>query len=193
MANDLKSARFWARELIENAVFPGAKAIDATMGNGYDTSWLCELVGEEGHVYAFDIQREAMERTEERLKETGLWGRAELFCLGHERMEEIVKEPVDAIVFNLGWLPGAEHGLTTRTATTIQAVEAAVRLLKEEALLTICVYPGHDEGKRELEALLNWAEQLDDKRFDAMLKCYLNQPNDPPQMIVVRKKKSKKK
>ena len=43
---DFKSARHWAEELIRQAVEPGARVIDATMGNGYDTQWLAELVGE---------------------------------------------------------------------------------------------------------------------------------------------------
>ena len=193
MATDFKSARFWAKEIIENAVFPGACAIDATMGNGHDTAWLCELVGERGKVYAFDVQQEAVDRTAVRLEQAGFRQRAELFCLGHEHMAEAIHQQADAIVFNLGWLPGAEHGVTTQTSTTLLAVEAALSLLKEEAVMTICIYPGHEEGTRELHALLDWAAKLDDRRYDAMIKCYVNQPNDPPRMLAIRKKKTKKK
>ena len=193
MATDFKSARFWAKEIMEEALFPGARALDATMGNGYDTLWLCELVGDGGRVYAFDIQQDAVDRTAERLEKAGVSARASLFCMGHERMLEVVHEPVDAVLFNLGWLPGAEHGVTTRTSTTLQAVEAALSLLKEEAVMTVCIYPGHEEGTRELNALLDWASGLDDKRYDAMLRHYVNQPNDPPQMLAIRKKKTKKK
>lgn len=192
MANDFRSARFWAREMIEAAMFDGAVAVDATMGNGHDTQWLCELAGENGRVYAFDVQPEAVERTRERLAEIGLLGRAELFCAGHERMAEFVHEQADAIVFNLGWLPGAEHGLTTQTSTTLMAVNAALELLKEDGLMTVCIYPGHEEGMRELHALMEWASALDEKRYDALLKTYLNQSNDPPRMLAIRKKKTKK-
>lgn len=193
MATDFKSARFWAKEMIEEALFPGARVVDATMGNGYDTLWLCELVGGSGKIYAFDIQQEAVDHTADRLEKAGVRERAELFCMGHERMLEAVHEPVDAVLFNLGWLPGAEHGVTTQTSTTLQAVEAALALLKEEAVMTVCIYPGHEEGTNELHSLLEWAGKLDDKRYDAVLKHYVNQPNDPPQMLAVRKKKTKKK
>ena len=193
MANDFRSARFWAREMIENAMFEGARAIDATMGNGHDTQWLCELAGESGRVFAFDIQPEAVERTQQRLTEAGLAERASLFCAGHERMCEFVDEAVDAVVFNLGWLPGAEHGVTTHTDTTLKAVDAALSLLKEDGLMTVCIYPGHDEGTRELNALLEWGANLDDRRYDVLLKTYLNQPNDPPRMMAVRKKKTRQK
>lgn len=193
MATDFKSARFWAKEIIEDALYPGACVVDATMGNGYDTAWLCELVGESGTVYAFDIQQEAVENTAHRLEKAGLRDRASLHCIGHEHMLEVVDVQVDAVLFNLGWLPGAEHGVTTQTVTTLKAVEAALALLKEEAVMTICIYPGHEEGTNELLALQKWASQLDDKRYDVLLKRYLNQPNDPPQMLAIRKKKSKKK
>ena len=188
MAQDFRSARFWAAEMMEAALFPGARAVDATMGNGRDTLWLCQRVGPEGHVYAFDIQPEAVARTRERLQGEGLADRATLFCRGHQHMAEAVSEPVDGVMFNLGWLPGALHAVTTRTETTLAAVEAALGLLKPGGLLTVCVYPGHDEGARELDALTDWAAGLDPGRYDALLKCYMNQPNDPPRMIAVKKK-----
>ena len=147
MLQDFRSARFWAADLIEQAMYPGARAIDATMGNGHDTCWLCRLAGSNGYVYAFDIQPDALIRTLARLKTEGLDNRACLICKGHEHMAEFVQEPVDAIVFNLGWLPGTEHAITTKVDTTMLAVKAALRLLKPGGLMTICVYPGHEEGE----------------------------------------------
>ena len=191
MSNDFRSARFWASALIEPALHDGARAIDATMGNGQDTLWLCQRVGATGRVYAFDIQPEAVARTRERLLSAGMLERASLNCLGHERMSEAVPEPVDVVMFNLGWLPGAAHGVTTRVETTLMAVTAALDLLKPDGLMTICVYPGHDEGARELKALINWAENLDPKRYDAMLRRYMNQPNDPPQLIAIKRNRQK--
>ncbi len=173
---------------METALFPGARAVDATMGNGRDTLWLCQRVGPNGHVYAFDIQPEAVERTARRLRDAGLSARTTLFCQGHQRMADYVPEPVDAVMFNLGWLPGAEHVVTTRTETTLQAVDAALGLLKPQGLLTVCLYPGHEEGMRELKALTEWAGRLDSKIYDALLERYMNQPNDPPQLIAVKKK-----
>lgn len=192
MSADFRSARFWARELIERALLPGGCAIDATMGNGHDTQWLCELVGETGRIYAFDVQAEAVARTAERLKEHALEQRAKLYCAGHERMTEFVPEKVDAIVFNLGWLPGAEHGVTTQVETTLKAAEAALELLVDGGVMTTCIYPGHDEGARERDALIKWAQSLDDRLYDAMIRTYLNQPNNPPLMLAIRKKLQKK-
>ena len=192
MSFDLKSARHWAEELLRQAVGPGARIIDGTMGNGYDTLWLAQLAGDEGRVYAFDIQAEAVERTRARLREAGGENRAVLFHAGHERIAELVPEPVDAAVFNLGWLPGTDKALRTRAETTLIAVNAALDKLKEGGLLTICAYPGHEEGRVERAALMDWARALPPQRYDAMIRAYLNQPNDPPVLFAIKKNLSKK-
>ena len=69
----------------------------------------------------------------------------------------------------------------------MQAVEGCLDLLKEGGLLTICAYPGHEEGKEELNTLIEWASTLDAKKYDAMIRCYLNQPNDPPVLFAIKK------
>ncbi len=192
MPVDLKSARHWAREIIMEAVPEGGTAIDATMGNGHDTLWLCQRVGDAGRVYAFDVQPEALESTRARLEQAGVAGRAELILDGHQHMADHVSRPVDAILFNLGWLPGVAHAVTTRAETTLAAVNAALTLLKPGGAMTICVYPGHEEGTREREALLEWAARLDSARYDACVKAYLNIRNDPPVMIAVAARMAKR-
>ena len=193
MANDFRSARVWAAELIEGALTPGGRAVDATLGNGHDALWLCGLVGEAGRVYGFDVQAEAIECTRARLREAGVEARAELILDGHEHMDaHIAPESIDAVMFNLGWLPGAPHAVTTRVETTLRAVNAALDLLREDGLLSICVYPGHAEGAREREALLAWARALDERAYDTMLRCYLNQSGDPPLLIAVKKNRRRR-
>ena len=194
MANDFRSARFWAAELIEGALHEGAQAVDATLGNGHDALWLCSLVGESGRVYGFDVQAEAVQRSRARLQEAGMEERAQLILDGHQNMENYIEpQSADVVMFNLGWLPGAAHGVTTQMQTTLQAVNAALKVLREDGLLTICVYPGHEEGAREREALLNWARNLNEREYDTMLRCYLNQSGDPPLLIAVKKNKARKK
>ena len=114
--------------------------------------------------------------------------RAKLFLSGHQYMADFVQESADCVLFNLGWLPGAAHCVTTKTQTTLTAVQAALAILKDGGLLTICVYPGHEEGMRELDALIEWASALNPQAFDVIHKRYLNQRNNPPQLIAVRKR-----
>ena len=54
--------------------------VDATMGNGYDTLFLAQLAKK---VYAFDIQKQALEQTTKRLTEAKV-DNVELLLTGHE-------------------------------------------------------------------------------------------------------------
>ncbi len=138
MSYELRSARYLAADILRNALSPGDTAVDATMGNGHDTLFLCQLVGETGRVYAFDVQTQAVENTKKRLEEAGVLSRAALFRLGHEHMAEKVTESISAAVFNLGWLPGGDHSVTTHWETTKKAVESALALLKPMGVLVSC-------------------------------------------------------
>ena len=189
---ELRNARCLAADYLRRALRPGDTAVDATLGNGGDTLALCELVGETGRVIGFDVQETALERTRERLEQAGMLGRAQLLLCGHKRMREHVHEAPQAVVFNLGWLPGAAHAVTTRTETTLAAVTAAAELVAPGGIVTVCIYPGHEEGARERDALLAWARELDERSYDVMLRAYLNQSGDPPLMIAIKKNRKRK-
>ena len=186
---ELRNARWLAADYMRRTVRPGDTVVDATMGNGKDTLFLAELVGETGHVFAFDVQQEAVARTRERLTEAGLDGRATLLLAGHETMAAHVPEPVAAVMFNLGWLPGAAHAVTTKTETTLSAVQAAVHLIAPGGIVTVCVYPGHEEGQRELQALLSYASGLSVREFNVLHHRFLNAPAHTPQLILVQRNK----
>ncbi len=183
----LRNARALAEDYLRRSVREGDTVIDATMGNGGDTEMLCRLVGEQGHVYAFDVQRQAVERTAERLKAAGLSGRAMLLCAGHETMEAHVEGPVQAVVFNFGWLPGSDHAVTTRCDTSLAAAGAALRLVREGGIVSLCVYPGHEEGARELRLLLDWSAGLPVRRFNVLYHHFINAADSTPGLILIQK------
>ena len=187
MANDFRSARFWAQEMIEAALYEGAVAVDATMGNGHDTLFLCELVGEEGKVIAFDVQAQAVESTRRRLMENGMLGRASLYHMGHERMEEAGAQDVSAIVFNLGWLPGGDKNVTTLWETTKVALEKALSLLKKNGVLLLCAYPGHQEGDRERAEVINFLASLPPQQYNVLHQRFLNAGPGAPENFVIQR------
>src|SRR5690606_17516698 len=123
-----------AHELIARRLRPGGRAIDATVGNGHDTLFLAACVGTAGHVDGFDIQPEAIAATA--AKTTGL-PQVRLHLRGHEAMGQVVTEPVDVILFNLGYLPSGDKDLATRPGTTLAALDAALGLLSETGLLAV--------------------------------------------------------
>lgn len=183
----LRNARHLAADYMKRTIRPGDTVVDATMGNGKDTLFLAKLVGETGHVYAFDVQEEAVSRTRERVIEAGFADRTTLLLAGHETMAQHVPQGVQAIMFNLGWLPGAAHIVTTKTDTTLAAVDAAVSLLAPGGIVTVCIYPGHDEGKRELSALSSYASGLSVRMYNVAHHCFLNASGETPQLILIQR------
>ncbi len=166
---------------------PGDSAVDATMGNGYDTLRLCRLVGDGGMVYAFDTQSAAVERTRIRLRANGMESRAQLHHMGHEHMAEVVPPNVKLVLFNLGWLPGGDKGVTTRTETTLRALKAALSLLQVGGMVSMCVYPGHEEGAREQSALLQFAQSLPPKQFTVLWHQFINGGIGAPACLMIEK------
>ena len=187
----LKSARFIAADCLRRFLMPGDIAVDATMGNGHDTQLLCELVGESGHVFAFDIQPQAVEQTKNRLHDAGLLSRAELFCCGHQHMAEHIKQPVDAVVFNLGWLPGGNKAITTLWDTTETAVNQALTLLKPEGICSICVYPGHEAGDFERKKLDEMLCALRPQAYNVLHHRFINAGPGAPECYLIQKQPEK--
>lgn len=184
----------FAHELAAARVQPGDIAVDATAGNGVDTAYLARLVGPKGRVHAFDIQEAALEATAGRLRKElpGQEDRVSLHLASHDRMLELVPEEahgrVAAVMFNLGYLPGAAQEVITRPDTTLPALQSALELLRAGGVLTVAVYPGHDGGRAEADAVEAWAAALPTARYQAMCYRFLNAVNNPPYLIAIDKK-----
>ena len=187
MAFELKSARFLARDALLRAVKEGDAVVDATMGNGHDTLFLAEQVGSSGRVYAFDIQQKAVESTGLLLREHGMSDRVSLFCRSHSVMAETVPEKVSAVVFNLGWLPGGDHSVTTRCESTEKAVLSALELLLPGGIVTVCVYPGHPEGEQERVMLTALLAALSNRQYNVLHQRFLNAGEGAPECFIVQK------
>ena len=74
-----------AHQLLSEVIEKEDVVVVATMGNGYDTLFLANF---SQHVYAFDVQEEALNATEERLAQAGQTAR--LILDGHENLERYV-------------------------------------------------------------------------------------------------------
>lgn len=151
-----------AHRLVEEALAEGALAIDATAGNGHDTLFLAQRVGENGCVLAFDIQAAAIESTRVRVTDAGLGRRVRFFRESHANLASHAEAgSVSAILFNLGYLPGGDHGVITEGGETLKALKAALPLLRPGGVLTVVCYPGHEGGAEESEAVLAWSRSLE--------------------------------
>lgn len=157
----LPRATTLAHQIVSSHVPAGGLAVDATAGNGHDTEFLARLVGPSGKVHAFDVQELALASARARLTFAGLDRRVTWHQAGHEEMERHVEGKADVVMFNLGYLPGGDHALTTRAQTTVAACRAAARLLGESGLLSLVMYRGHPGGAEEAQAVIEWAQSLD--------------------------------
>ena len=179
---------YWCHEIIRSQVPAGGTYVDATMGNGNDTLFLCTMAGEAGKVYAFDIQEKALEKTKELLVSHGAADRAELILDGHQNMDRYIEEnTADAVLFNFGYLPGGSHDLATTPATSIEAVSKALKILKPGAMLCLCIYSGGDTGFEEKEKLLAYIKELPPKEYTVIVNQYYNRKNNPPLPVFVFK------
>jgi tRNA1(Val) A37 N6-methylase TrmN6 len=148
-----------AHHLVCQALCVGDLAIDATAGNGHDTLMLAERVGESGRVLAFDVQAAAIEAARARIAAAGFESRVDFHHASHARMAEFAApEAAAAVMFNLGYLPGGDHHLTTDSSETLRALEAAATCLKPGGILTVVCYPGHPAGAVEASAVENWLQ-----------------------------------
>ena len=140
-----------AKLLMETNLKEKDLVIDATCGNGNDSVFLIDRI-KDGHLFCFDIQKEAIENTDKLLKEKG-YSNYTLFNESHENMDKVLKEYVDKIsliVFNLGYLPGFDKSVKTNYKSTITAIRKSLKLLNNKGHIVITLYPGHKEGKEEV-------------------------------------------
>lgn len=178
----------WCTHFIEEHVCNGDICIDATMGNGNDTLTLSRLCGENGQVYAFDIQKQALENTKTRLITNNAPMNYKLLLKSHTEMDQYAEnDSVSCIVFNFGYLPGGDHNMATKSNTSLQALETALKLLKKKGILSLCIYSGGDTGFEERDAILNWLKNLDSKKYLVIKTEYYNRPNNPPMPVLVVK------
>lgn len=170
-----------AHRFIKSHVCPGDLCIDATAGRGNDTAFLCELVGPAGRVMAFDIQPEAIESTRLLLEARSLSDRASLILDSHANLAQYAGAgTVSCITFNFGYLPGGNHQIATQAASSIAAIEAGLRLLKDGGVMSLCIYYGGDTGFEEKNALLAYLKTIDSKQFTVLVTEFANRPNNPP-------------
>ncbi len=174
----------FAHDMLAAHVEKTDRTIDATAGNGKDTLFLARI---SAHVFAFDIQKEALARTRQLLAEAGA-DNVTLIHDSHHNIPLYVHDDIKAVVFNLGYLPGGDKHLTTKAPTTIEAVENATEILCAGGIIVIMVYPGHPEGRTEEKALDRYVKTLPADRFHVVKYQPLNR-KDAPYPIIIEKRK----
>jgi predicted methyltransferase len=169
-----------AHQLLQPHLHPGDLAVDGTAGQGHDTLFLAQAVGPTGQVLAFDPQPAALAATQARLNQAGITtasflkseilnlksgSRPASVCLvqaGHENAPTLLADlpPPQAVVLNLGYLPGADHALTTTSSTTLAFLTWAAAKLAPGGVISILAYRAHPGGEEEAQAVASFAQKL---------------------------------
>jgi hypothetical protein len=191
-----------AHDLIREVLHPGDYAIDATVGNGHDTVFLIEQISPSGKVFGFDIQQSAIDSTKIKVgsyqfdesEDSKAPVQPECLTLLHanhaymgEKIPPHYHGKINAIMFNLGYLPGGDKRIITCTDSTITALNNACRLLSSTGIITVLAYPGHQGGDLETEHVENWCKQLDENQFKISMVYSSAYNKSAPRLFVIRK------
>lgn len=168
-------------EFLTAHLAPGGFYIDATCGNGHDTEFLCRLAGPQGKVLALDIQPKAVEATNARLTAAGLDGIGRAVQADHARLGELAAPgSADCVLFNFGWLPGADHGVHSTAAGSLPALQAALELLKPRGILAAVLYSGQVIGDSEKQAALAFFRSLPLTKYTVLVCDFANWADTAP-------------
>lgn len=161
----------------------GDTVIDATAGAGHDTLFLAELALSKtaGSVHALDIQKEALIQTKARLERHLPAEKREKIFLYHRSHETFPEtdSPPSLIVYNLGYLPGGNKEKTTESRSTLASLRFALNILPPKGMISLMIYPGHPEGEIEKSVIINWLENLPEKKFYILQHLPLLGVNSP--------------
>ena len=183
---DLTAVKF-VQDFLTSRLAEPKLLVDATCGNGGDTAFLCRLTAPEGRVLGFDIQPEAIASTERNLAAKGL--SAELHCDSHANLLQYVTPgTADAVMFNFGWLPGADHNVFSHASSSIPALEAALDALRPGGVLSAILYSGRVIGSDEKTEILNWMRALPLSRCTVLVCGFANWAETAPLPCFVLKK-----
>lgn len=143
-------------------------AVDMTMGNGNDTLFLAENVS---HVYAFDIQKEALEHTAKRCIE---YSNITYILDDHANISKYISH-ANIVLFNLGYLPYSDSNIITDPSSTVNAIRKAYDILNDGGYMSIITYRGHKGSFYEYYAI------MDAIRNYSIIDTYMshNSPTEP--------------
>ena len=119
-------------------------AIDATLGNGYDTLFLSEHYKK---VIGIDIQELAIKRSKAKCE--GI-NNIEIYLEDFNNIDKF--QYANLIIFNLGFLPGSNKKIKTQDYTSNDAILKAYSIL--DGLLLVACYVQHEGGYEEFQKVI---------------------------------------
>jgi len=156
--------------------------LDMTMGHGHDTLFLAKR---SKHVYAFDIQKEAIDSTRHLLESHHIKNTT----LIHDSHAHILKyvSTFKGALFNLGYLPKSDKKITTQIKTTLKTLEILLPALPYLGFVLLVIYRGHPEGVLESIGLDAYCKNLNQSTYRVLRIDLPYQNNQPPYILLIKK------
>lgn len=176
------------RQILQDVLAPGDLVCDATCGNGHDTLFLAREVLPGGHVYAIDIQTQALASTQARLHQAGYLEGVTYLEADHKDLKDLLPPGLALVFFNLGYLPGSDHRVRTQAESSLLALQGALNLLRPGGMVSLMLYQDPPQGLEEAQLLLRWGRSLDPTRYTVLEAHLTNMPNRPPHQVFIQKR-----
>lgn len=115
--------------------------------------------------------------------------RYELICGSHADLLQYVQPgTADAVMFNFGWLPGADHGVFSTAQSSIPALQAALQAVRPGGIVSAILYSGAVIGSDEKQAVLRFLRALPLKSFTVLVCDFANWAETAPLPCLILKK-----
>lgn len=177
----MRSAVEMSHLFLRNVLHSQAVCVDATLGHGKDAQFFLDQGCRQ--VIAFEIQEDVLLETVQRIGDS----RLEAHCQGHETMEEVLTQEVDAMIFNFGYCPHADSKIKTSWSTSLVAVQKGLQMLRKKGRMALVFYP-HAQGQMEAERIESYLSTLDPQDYWVIAFHPLNQ-RAVPYLVGVEKRK----
>ena len=107
----------------------------------------------------------------------------------HARLAELVAPgTADCVLFNFGWLPGADHEVHSTADGSLPALQAALDALKPRGVLAAVLYSGQVIGDSEKQAALGFFRALPLTKYTVLVCEFANWASTAPLPCFVIKK-----
>lgn len=188
MYNALQYSHQLLKKLVQEN--PKGTFIDGTLGNGHDSSFILSLKQFKGKLISFDIQQLAIDSSLKRIEslQQDISASYDLILDSHANVAKYIEnDEIQGAIFNLGYLPGGDHNLTTTFTSTFEAINSILDNLAIHGQIIIVIYSGHEQGMIEKNSLHKELEILPQEKYQVLTYQFINQKNNPPMLLVIEK------
>ena len=148
-------------------------AVDMTVGNGFDSKNILEILQPE-KLYCFDIQQEALDNSKILLEKY-------LNC------ELILENHKNFAIYNLGYLPKGDKNITTNAEDVEESLKKLLGKLNSKGIIFITFYIGYSAGQIESLEVSKFIQKLNQKEYTILKFTFENQKNNPPYVVMIQK------